>query len=265
MRFSIRTLFGVIFLFAGLTWAQQPVTVDSRLVGYPTLIVYNGKIVTMDDETPTTNLGTVVQAMAVRRDRILALGTSDDILKLAGPETEKLDLKGHTVIPGIIDSHTHIHNNELNYWITQHPEIVQRYMRNFNIAGKTAGDLRRGIELALKENMAGAPPGQWAFLNLPNNDGGSGKGPGVAYVQDHDMALADLNKLAPTTPVFIASHPAYMINDAAKKAIKDLYGFEPLVGEGEEMDENQQGGLVLYGRALIADGYFKDHIPELTE
>lgn len=267
MRISARCLPGLVWLCFGVAFlsAQETVTVNAKLVSYPTMIVYNGKIVAMDDETPTTNLGTMAQAMAVRNDRILALGSNDEILALAGPKTEKLDLKGHTVIPGIIDAHTHIHNNELNYWITQHPEIVQRYMRNFNIAGKTAGELRRGIEIALKENMGSAPPGQWAFLNLPNNDGGSGKGIGVGYVQDHDLALKDLNEMAPKTPVFIASHPAYMINDAARKAIRDLYGFEPLVGEGEEMDENQQGGLVLYGRALIADGYFKDHIPELTQ
>ena len=50
-----------------------------------------------------------------------------------------------------------------------------------------------------------------------------------------------------------------------RSAIKDLYGFEPVVGIGEEMDQNQQGGLVLYARALIVDGYFKDHIPELGQ
>lgn len=267
MRWCFRPALGLLGIILSVTFlaAQDTVTVSSKLVSYPTLIVYNGKIVTMDDETPTTNLGTVVQAMAVRDDQILALGGNNEILALAGPQTDRIDLKGRTVIPGIIDAHTHIHNNELNYWITQNPEIVQRYMRNFNIAGKTAAEIRRGIELALKENMGNAPPGQWAFLNLPNNEGGSGKGPGVAYVQDHELGLKDLNEMAPKTPVFIASHPAYMINDAARKAIKDLYGFEPLIGEGEEMDSNGQGGLVLYGRALIADGYFKDHIPELTE
>ncbi len=255
---------GVLSL-AGFLSAQETVTVNSKLVSYPTMIVYNGKIVTMDDESTTTNLGTVVQAMAVRGAEILALGTNDEMLALAGPQTERIDLHGKTVIPGIIDAHTHIHNNEVNYWISQNPQIVQRYMRNFNIAGKTTADIRRGIEVALKENMGTAPPGQWAFLNLNNNDGGSGMGPGVAYVQDHEMGLKDLNALAPKTPVFIASHPAYMINDAARKAIRDLYGFEPLIGEGEEMDENGQGGLVLYGRALVVDGYFKDHIPELAE
>ncbi len=267
MRLFSRWVIGVLLLLAssGVATAQQRVTVHPKLVSYPTLIVYNGKIVTMDDESTTTRVGTVAEAMAVQGDKILAVGTSPEILDLAGPKTERLDLRGRTVIPGIIDAHTHIHNNELNYWITQHPEIVQKYSRQFVIAGKTNSDITRAIELVLKENVSNAPAGQWAFLYLNTNEGGSGMGPGVKYVQDHALPVKHLNELAPKTPVFIAAHPAYMINDAARKAIKDLYGFEPLAGKGEEMDENQQGGLVLYGRALVVDGYFKDHIPELAE
>ena len=264
MNRLVSVIMGVLF-FSGYLLGQGRVSVDNRLVGYPDMIVYNGKIVTMDDESTTTNLGTIVSAMAIRDDEILAIGGDADILSLAGPETDRIDLKGHTVIPGIIDSHTHIHNNELRYWTNQHPEILEKYSRSFVIPGNTNEEIARGIEIALKENMGDAPEGQWAFLNLNTNEGGSGMGQGVKYVQDHQLRLETLNELAPDNPVFVAAHPAYMINDAAKAAIKEMYGFEPLVGENEEMDENQQGGLVLYGRALIVDGYFKDHIEDLAE
>ncbi len=264
MNRLVSVIMGVL-LFSGYLLGQGRVSVDNRLVGYPDMIVYNGKIVTMDDESTTTNLGTIVSAMAIRDDEILAIGGDADILSLAGPETDRIDLKGHTVIPGIIDSHTHIHNNELRYWTNQHPEILEKYSRSFVIPGNTNEEIARGIEIALKENMGDAPEGQWAFLNLNTNEGGSGMGQGVKYVQDHQLRLETLNELAPDNPVFVAAHPAYMINDAAKAAIKEMYGFEPLVGENEEMDENQQGGLVLYGRALIVDGYFKDHIEDLAE
>jgi predicted amidohydrolase YtcJ len=254
-----------VMLFSGLSFGQEMVSVDTRLVGYPNMIVYNGKIVTMDDESTTTNLGTIVSAMAIRDDEIVSIGSDADILGLAGPETDRIDLKGHTVIPGIIDSHTHIHNNELNNWTNEHPEILEQYSRSFVIPGNTNEEIARGIEIVLKENMGDAPEGQWAFLNLNTSEGGSGMGQGVKYVQDNQLRLERLNELAPDNPVFVAAHPAYMINDAAKRAIKEMYGFEPLVGENEEMDENQQGGLVLYGRALIVDGYFKDHIEDLAE
>jgi len=255
MRSYHRFIWGVmgVMLFALSALSQDRLTVPAKLVSYPTMIIYNGKIMTMDDESTTLRVGTVVQAMAVRGKEIFAIGSDAEILELAGPNTERIDLKGRTVIPGIIDSHTHIHNGEVNYWISQHPEILEKYSRQFTIPGRTNEEIYKGIEIVLKENMASAPPGQWAFLQLNTNEGGSGMGQGVKFVQDHAMELADLNQLAPKNPVFMAAHPAYMINDAARKAIRDLYGFEPLVGVGEEMDENQQGGLVLYGRGLIVD------------
>ncbi|MGH6719396.1 MAG: amidohydrolase, partial [Alphaproteobacteria bacterium] len=64
-------------------------------------ILVNGKVVTMDGE------GRVAQAVAVWRDRILAVGDNRAIGALKGPETETIDLAGRTVIPGIIDSHCH--------------------------------------------------------------------------------------------------------------------------------------------------------------
>ncbi len=65
------------------------------------LIIHNGKIITVDAEFRT------LEAMAVRGDRILAVGTSSAIMDLAGPETATVDLRGKTVLPGLIDSHSH--------------------------------------------------------------------------------------------------------------------------------------------------------------
>ena len=65
------------------------------------LIVHHGKIVTVDPSF------TIAEAMAVRGDRILALGSNSAILNLAGAETEQVDLEGKTVMPGLIDSHVH--------------------------------------------------------------------------------------------------------------------------------------------------------------
>ena len=54
--------------------------------------------------------------MAVREDRIQFLGSSSEILSYAGPQTRKIDLKGRTVVPGIINTHTHLHNGAVNRW-----------------------------------------------------------------------------------------------------------------------------------------------------
>lgn len=65
------------------------------------LILHHGKIVTVDDHF------SIAQAMAIRGERIAAIGGMDDIAKLATPETKWIDLQGRTVIPGLCDSHVH--------------------------------------------------------------------------------------------------------------------------------------------------------------
>jgi predicted amidohydrolase YtcJ len=64
-------------------------------------IFHSGKIVTVDRQFRT------VEAMAIRDGRIVAVGTNNDIVRLAGSSTERIDLGGRTVLPGLIDSHVH--------------------------------------------------------------------------------------------------------------------------------------------------------------
>jgi len=67
----------------------------------PELIFHHGHILTVDPAFRA------VEAMAVRGERIVAVGTNDLIRKLAGPQTKLVDLAGKTVLPGLIDTHTH--------------------------------------------------------------------------------------------------------------------------------------------------------------
>lgn len=67
----------------------------------PSHIFHNGKIVTVDEQFR------IVQAMAVRDGRVVAVGSNAEIRKLAGQGTEQVDLGGKTVLPGLIDSHVH--------------------------------------------------------------------------------------------------------------------------------------------------------------
>jgi predicted amidohydrolase YtcJ len=64
-------------------------------------VLVNGKVVTLDEKSA------VREALAIRDGKILALGTSAEIRKLAGKQTHLIDLQGRTVIPGLIDSHMH--------------------------------------------------------------------------------------------------------------------------------------------------------------
>ncbi|MGD0090445.1 MAG: amidohydrolase [Planctomycetota bacterium] len=67
----------------------------------PGLILHHGKIVTVDPHFR------IAEALAVKGDRILAVGSGDEVLRLAGPKTERIDLAGAVVLPGLIDSHAH--------------------------------------------------------------------------------------------------------------------------------------------------------------
>jgi predicted amidohydrolase YtcJ len=68
---------------------------------HPDLVVHNGKIVTADSGFH------IVEAMAVKGDRIMAVGTDKEVLALSDDGTRRLDLKGKTVLPGLMDSHLH--------------------------------------------------------------------------------------------------------------------------------------------------------------
>lgn len=65
------------------------------------LVLVNGKIVTVDDKD------TEVQAIAVKDGKVVALGNDADIKKLAGPDTEVIDLEGKLAIPGFNEGHGH--------------------------------------------------------------------------------------------------------------------------------------------------------------
>ena len=69
----------------------------------------NGKIITVDDQF------SIAQAVAVRGDRIVAVGTNQNITRLAGPNTQRIDLRGRSVVPGLIDNHAHF-QEEGAYW-----------------------------------------------------------------------------------------------------------------------------------------------------
>ena len=66
------------------------------------LILSNGRIVTVDGQF------SIAQAVAIRGQRIVAVGADRDVERRSGPETRRIDLRGRTVVPGVIDNHLHL-------------------------------------------------------------------------------------------------------------------------------------------------------------
>ena len=252
---------GLLILMAGIgVRAQQTLNgVPAELVTYPDLILFNGKIVTMNDPTLNNSVGQTVTAMAIRKERILAVGSDQEMERLAGPQTKKWDLKGHTVTPGLINTHTHLHDAAVNGWAQDHPDKVEGIRKTFEVTGKTFDEITKGIELVVKEQMAHPLPGQWAWISLPT--GQSGSGIGIDYLMKKTMTRDQLDKLAPQLPVFVGAHPSFLWNTAARNSFLDWYEVEPT-------DANESKAITIdttMGRSLIADFYFDTHMDELSQ
>lgn len=99
-----RPLLFAIFLFLVFptwTWLESHVAWADDPVETADVILHHAKILAVDAKF------TIAEAIAIKGDKILAVGNDAAILKLKGPKTKVLDLKGRNVLPGLYDSHTH--------------------------------------------------------------------------------------------------------------------------------------------------------------
>ena len=103
------------------------------------LILINGKIVTVDEENPE------VEALAVKADTIMALGTNAEIQALQGGDTEVIDLEGNLAIPGFIEGHGH-------FMGVGNAEMI------LGLAGTSSW---QEIVDMVEEAVAEAEPGEW--------------------------------------------------------------------------------------------------------
>jgi predicted amidohydrolase YtcJ len=103
------------------------------------LVLRNGKIVTLDERN------SVVQALAARGGRILAVGPDADVAKLIGPKTTVLDLGGKLAIPGFVEGHGHF------------VSLGQSRMMLDLRKAKTWEEIVRQVEEAAKKT----PAGEW--------------------------------------------------------------------------------------------------------
>ena len=131
----------------------------------PELILYNGNIWTVNDKMPRA------QALAINGDRILAVGSNDEILGLAARLSKKIDLGGKAVFPGFIDAHAHPCESGVN-----HLRMVACDM-----------DSIANIQAALRSRAAQTPAGQWVLGFLYDD----GKTPRPLSLQDLDAAVPD--------------------------------------------------------------------------
>ncbi|MGK0298170.1 MAG: cytosine/adenosine deaminase-related metal-dependent hydrolase [Gammaproteobacteria bacterium] len=195
-----------LLFIIGLT---QPVIaqIPEVLVMWPDIIYVNGVIVTMDDTRMNDNPGSIVQAMAVRDERIIALGSDDEIRKLKGPETEVVDLEGNQVLPGLIDSHQHIMWPAVRRAIDIYSlkQVIPGYFLEISVE-RTAEEILAKMDTAIKALRERVDVGidQWIGISIfPDTAKGF---PSIASVsnlaasiepENSDINFPDLDKMVP--------------------------------------------------------------------
>ncbi len=109
-------------IFTAFSFISQAQNLPPEVLRYADTVFYNGQVLTMDGDSPPI---TVVEAVAIRDGRIMAVGQDDRISRMAGPDTLRVDLKGKAVMPGIIDTHSHPNSYALSHY---RQEIIPPYL-----------------------------------------------------------------------------------------------------------------------------------------
>ena len=220
MKRSIR----VLFLLLSLALITRPVlaqTVPPELVNYPDTILHNGKVATMDDKTPSSNPGTMAQAVAIRDGKIIAAGGNQQILGLKGPQTKILDLKGRTVVPGIIDTHSHLFDYALD---AEEQNSVRTRIRAQS--GETWASIKKKVLDIVKVEAAKKKPGDWIALDLPREGIGQDGKPMDGIVASRRGVIVnrkELDELAPNNPVYLKVRTTSILNSKAMDIVKNIW------------------------------------------
>ena len=148
------------------------------------LVLHHGKVVTVDARFQ------VAEGLAVKGDRILAVGSNAEVLHLAGPATQRVDLDGGTVLPGLIDSHSHPPGAAMYEFDHPVPDM------------KTVADVLAYI----RSRAAALRPGDWIGIQQVF----------ITRLRDQRFPTRqELDEAAPANPVFFRTGPDAALNSLA--------------------------------------------------
>ena len=153
-------------------------------------VIINGVVRTLDAA------GTIASAVAIRGERIIGVGTADELRPLLDKQTEVVDAGGRTVLPGFIDAHTHFQNGAVSRYLT----IDWQGHRNPQSIPQALEDVR--------QRAAALPPGAWI------------RGDGISHTRVVERRLPtrwELDAVAPNNPVALigGGHHAVSANSLA--------------------------------------------------
>lgn len=184
----MKKILKVIIIFLVLIGIIQ-CTREPEVSNFPELILYNGKIITVDENFY------IAEALAIKGDRFSAVGTNNEIEKFAGKTTKKINLKGKTVIPGLIEAHAHPEGASTSELFEEIPDV------------HSVGELLDWIkQQAEKKNS-----GEWIIHPkfFPTR-----------LKEMRQPTKEELDKVAPENPVFLNGSYGGMINTSAMRISK---------------------------------------------
>jgi predicted amidohydrolase YtcJ len=190
---------------------------NSRSTG-PDLIIRNAKITTLDAKTPNAT------AIAFMDGKVLAVGSNANISKLATSATKIVDAQGRRIVPGLIDSHTHVIRGGLRY--------------NLELRWDGVRSLATAMQM-LREQVARTPAPQWVRVV-----GGWSE---YQFEEQRAPTLQEINDISPDTPVLVLNRYALiMMNRAALRA--SGYTKDSVTPPGALLERDRNGeptGLLL--------------------
>ena len=204
----------------------------------PQLVVYNAQVVTVDEEF------TVAEAIAVTDDRITAVGTSQEILSLADAQTQRIDAKGRTILPGLIDSHVH-------------PAGASMYEFDHEIPPmQTVADVLDYV----RERAQVLEDGQWIVVQQVFI---------TRLKEGRYPTRQELDAAAPNNPVYFRTGPDASVNSLALSAAGiDRDFVEPDSGSARVERDPTTGeptGILRSGASLIDIGETGRRVPTETD
>lgn len=155
------------------------------------VILFNGRIATQDE------CRSFADAVALKDGRFLVVGTEKEVMAAKGDNTQVINLKKRTVIPGLNDSHIHLIRGGLNY--------------NLELRWDGVPSLVDGLRM-LKEQADRTPSPQWVRVV-----GGWSE---FQFAERRMPTLDEINRVAPNTPVFVLHlYGRALLNRAALRAV----------------------------------------------
>jgi len=219
MSFRMRTLLlcSLFCLLPVQIWAQT----GKGMVIFADAVYHNGKVLTVDERF------SVAQALAVRDGKIMAAGSNAEILNLAGPNTQRLDLKGKTIIPGFIDTHSHLFQYAAANWV-EDLERLEPHLGQFKQSQVNVKSVDEGVE-ALKKMIREKPAGELVHVQLLPIV--------IAEEFGNKIGPKQMEEIAPRNPLIVQLRGTdRIVNHLIFKFFTDYFGELP-----EDVDPAAQG------------------------